>query len=152
MPKQRGKEHTTLTETAALVVRELKKLQKSGINPDPYFYDASGVDANRSIKNLAKKSNTQPPGDTQQNQRHKSEGGIKMIAPGEIKTNSRKGPGKRFITAVYTTAGLELIISGQSVQKVSVHTEHPKLLVQQLKNAKSLRDFAFKSRDRKPGQ
>lgn len=102
--KNRGREHTTLTETAALVVRELSK---------------------------------QP--------------GIKMIAPGEIKTNSRKGPGKRFITVVYTTAGMELIISGQSVQKVAVHSDNSELIYETLKNAKPLRDFAFKTRDRKPG-
>lgn len=101
--KNRGKEHTTLTETAAQVVRELKKLP-----------------------------------------------GIKMIGPGEIKTNSRKGPGKRFITAVHTNAGLELIISGQSVQKVSVHCDKPTIIYVQLQKAKSLREFGFKTRDRKP--
>jgi hypothetical protein len=31
--------------------------------------------------------------------------GVKMIAPGIIKTNSRKGAGSRFVTIVYTTAG-----------------------------------------------
>src|SRR6056297_3272431 len=103
MPKPRGREHITLTETAALVVRELYKMPT-----------------------------------------------IKMIAPGEIKTTNKRG-GKRFLTAVETTAGLELIITGQSVQYVAVHTPQPAVLYQQLKNAKSLRDFAFRYRERKPG-
>ena len=103
MPKPRGREHTSLTETAALVVRELKKL------PD-----------------------------------------LKMIAPGEIKTGSKRGGG-RFITFVETTAGLELLITGQSVQKVAVHTHTPIATYEALKNAKPLRDFAFSYRERKPG-
>ncbi len=74
MTKPRGKEHTTLTETADTVVRELEKIS-----------------------------------------------GIKMIAPGEIRTN-RRGAGGRFLTITYTKAGFELLISGQSSQKVAVHT------------------------------
>ncbi|MFT7506953.1 MAG: hypothetical protein ACI92I_000090 [Acidimicrobiales bacterium] len=105
MPKPRGKEHTTLTETAQEVVRILK-----GIS------------------------------------------GVKMIAPGEIKTNSRKGTGARFVTAVYTTAGMELIISGQSVQKVAIHTDgNPKNIFKLLKEHKKMRNFEFKQRERKPG-
>jgi len=105
MPKPRGKEHTTLTETAKEVVRVLERLP-----------------------------------------------GVKMIAPGEIKTNSRKGAGSRFVTAVYTTAGMELIISGQSVQKVAIHTEgSPKALFKALKEHKKMRNFSFKERERKPG-
>lgn len=104
MPKPRGREHSTLTETAKLVVRELHKL------PD-----------------------------------------IKMIAPGEIKTTKRSTSGKRFVTFVRTPAGLELIITGQSVQKVAVHTDTPEILVRELEKAKSLRDFAFSIRERKPG-
>tara|TARA_B100000508_G_scaffold136627_1_gene129868 strand:- start:105 stop:329 length:225 start_codon:yes stop_codon:yes gene_type:complete len=73
-----------------------------------------------------------------------------MIAPGEIKTGSRRG-GKRFVTAVETTAGLELIITGQSVQKVAVHTKEPTAVYETLKNTKSLRDFVFSYRERKPG-
>jgi hypothetical protein len=103
MPKPRGREHTSLTETATLVVRELNKLP-----------------------------------------------GIKMIAPGEIKTTNKRG-GKRFVTAVETTAGLELIITGQSVQKVAVHTDAPRAVYAHLENAKPLRDFAFSYRERKPG-
>jgi len=99
MPKPRGKEHTTLTETAMLVVRELQKLPN-----------------------------------------------IKMIAPGEIKTTRRNKSGKRHLTATENNAGLQLIITGQSVQKVAVHTETPKIIFAQLENAKSLREFAFSYR------
>ena len=73
-----------------------------------------------------------------------------MIAPGEIRTNSR-GASKRFVTCVYTTAGFELIISGQSTQKVAVHTStNPQQIVTTLKASKKLRDFIFKERERKP--
>jgi hypothetical protein len=76
-----------------------------------------------------------------------------MIAPGIINTNSRKGAGSRFITIVYTSAGFELIITGQSVQKVAVHTEpsYTKKLIQELKTNKRLNNFTFKERERKPG-
>lgn len=105
MSKNRGKEHTTLTETALIVVKVLQKME-----------------------------------------------GVKMIAPGEIKTNSRKGAGTRFITAVYTNAGMELIISGQSVQKVAIHTDSdPRKLYLTLQQSKKLQDFSFKERERKPG-
>lgn len=104
MAKPRGRTHTTLTETAAVVVKELTKIP-----------------------------------------------GIKMIAPGEINTTRRRG-GNRFITFVHTTAGLGLIITGQSVQKVAVHTDEPHALVSVLKNAKALKDFSFSERTRKPGQ
>jgi len=105
MPKPRGKEHTTLTETAQEIVRILERMP-----------------------------------------------GVKMIAPGEIKTNSRKGAGARFVTAVYTTAGMELIISGQSVQKVAVHTDgNPKTIFKTLKEHKKMRNFNFKQRERMPG-
>jgi hypothetical protein len=104
MPKPRGREHSTLTETADTVIRELEKLP-----------------------------------------------GIKMIAPGEIRTNSRGASG-RFVTCVYTTAGFELIISGQSTQKVAVHTTaDAHTLFATLKASKKLREFVFKERDRKPG-
>ncbi len=104
MAKPRGREHTSLTETAALVVRELKKIP-----------------------------------------------GIKMIAPGEIRTARRSRAGSRFVTANFTTSGMELLISGQSVQRVAVHTSQSETVYEELKKAKSLRDFAFKSRERKPG-
>ena len=75
-----------------------------------------------------------------------------MIAPGEINTASRSKSGKRFITIVYTKAGCELIITGQSVQNVAIHTEAAKKILPALMAAKSLRDFAFKERDRMPEQ
>tara|TARA_B100000745_G_C20121569_1_gene384032 strand:+ start:973 stop:1293 length:321 start_codon:yes stop_codon:yes gene_type:complete len=79
--------------------------------------------------------------------------GVKMIAPGEIRTNSRRGAGTRFITVVYTTAGFELIISGQSVQKVAIHTlSNPKKIISELKKHKRLQNFTFKERERKPGE
>ena len=105
MSKPRGREHTTLTETAATVVREVYKIP-----------------------------------------------GVKMIAPGEIKTTSRNKSGKRFVTIVYTSAGCELIVTGQSAQKVAVHMDNPKLLLPMLKKSKSLREFTFKERERKPGE
>ena len=105
MPKPRGREHTSLTETAMLVVRELEKLPN-----------------------------------------------IKMIAPGEIRSSARRRGGARFITASYTTAGMELLISGQSAQKVSVHTEtDARVLFAQLQESKKLKDFTFNERERKPG-
>jgi len=104
MPKPRGREHTTLTETAAVVVRELYKVP-----------------------------------------------GVKMIAPGEISTTSRRKGGKRFITLVKTTSGCELIITGQSVQKVAVHGANPNIIMKALQQTKSLREFTFSERSRKPG-
>lgn len=104
MPKPRGRDHTTLTETAALVIRALTKL------PD-----------------------------------------IKMIAPGEIKTAGRRTRGGRHVTGVITTAGLELIITGQSVQKVAVHTDTPELVFALLSSDKLLKHFTFSTRERKPG-
>lgn len=104
MSKPRGREHSTLTETAAQVVYELKSIA-----------------------------------------------GIKMIAPGEIRTNKRSAGG-RFVTISYTSGGFELLISGQSSQKVAVHTEgHARTIVKLLKQSKRLQEFTFKERDRKPG-
>ena len=105
MSKSRGREHTTLTETAAAVVREVYKIP-----------------------------------------------GVKKVAPGEINTTSRNKSGKRFITIVYTPAGCELIITGQSAQKVAIHTNNPQVILSVLKSAKSLREFTFKERERKPGE
>jgi hypothetical protein len=104
MPKPRGREHSTLTETAAAVVYELKGIP-----------------------------------------------GIKMIAPGEIRTN-KKSSSTRYVTAAYTSGGFELLISGQSIQKVAVHTEsNPQAIFNTLKKSKKLQGFAFKERERKPG-
>lgn len=104
MAKPRGREHSTLTETAAAVVYELKRIS-----------------------------------------------GIKMIAPGEIRTN-KKSAGTRFVTATYTSAGFELLISGQSIQKVAVHTDlNAAAVFSSLKTSKKLQGFIFKERERKPG-
>lgn len=104
MPLRRGRAHTSLTETATLVVRELTKL--------PH---------------------------------------ITLIAPGEIRVTKRRKSGRRHVTGVITNAGLELIITGQSVQRVAVHTSDPAAVLEHLKTAKSLRDFAVATRERKPG-
>lgn len=106
MAKPRGKEHTTLTETAQEVVDVLKLIS-----------------------------------------------GVKMIAPGIINQNARGRSGNRFATIVRTTAGFELIITGQGVQKVAVHTdEHAtKAIIEALKSSKKLRNFEFKERERIPG-
>ncbi len=106
MPKPRGREHTSLTETAKLVVGALTKIN-----------------------------------------------GVKMIAPGEIRMVRGARGGGRFATATYTTGGLELLISGQSVQKVAVHTERDaKEIFYELQQDKSLKNFTFNERERKPGK
>jgi hypothetical protein len=77
--------------------------------------------------------------------------GIKMIAPGII---DAKRNGKRFITVVYTTAGFELIISGTGVQKVAVHVvdkQTSPTIIYNLKKHKSLQQFSWNERDKKPG-
>lgn len=82
----------------------------------------------------------------------KLQNGVKMIAPGIITTNGRKSGG-RFVTIVYTSAGFELIISGQGAQKVAVHAEkaNVKVIIDSLKHSKRLKLFTFKERERKPG-
>ena len=105
MPKPRGREHTTLTETAALVVQALEKIP-----------------------------------------------GVKMIAPGEIRQNARARGGSRFATATLTTAGFELLISGQGAQKIAVHTDQdPRQILTTLQQSKRLANFTFSIRERKPG-
>jgi hypothetical protein len=104
MPKPRGREHSTLTETAKQVVSELKKIP-----------------------------------------------GVKMIAPGEISVTKGSNAGKRFVTIVYTRAGCELIISGQSTQKVAVHIDKSEDVLVYLSQSKALREFSFKERERNPG-
>ena len=99
MAKPCGREHTTLTETAEILVKELKK-----------------------------------------------QAGIKMIAPGII---DAKRSGKRHITAVYTNAGIEFIVSGTGVQKVAVHLAEPsrsKEFVANLKQTKTLSNFLWGER------
>jgi hypothetical protein len=78
--------------------------------------------------------------------------GVKMIAPGIINTNGRKSGG-RFVTIVYTSGGFELIISGQSVQKVAIHAEKASIraIIDELKTNKRLKQFSFKERERMPG-
>jgi len=75
--------------------------------------------------------------------------GIKMIAPGKISTSSKSRSGQRHCTIVYTTAGFELIISGQGVQNVAVHVEdtnQTNKISAALKSHKHLLDFAWKER------
>ena len=104
MPKPRGREHSSLTETADAVVYELKSIA-----------------------------------------------GIKMIAPGEIRSN-KKTASTRYVTATFTTAGFELLVSGQSIQKVAVHTDRDsREIFNELKQSKKLKGFIFKERQRKPG-
>ncbi len=105
MSKGRGRDHTTLTETAAEVVDVLKRLPA-----------------------------------------------VTMIAPGIINTN-RRSSSQRYVTAVFTSAGLELIITGQSVQKVAVHCKvgQAGFIYETLKDHKRLAHIIFKSRDRRPG-
>jgi hypothetical protein len=77
--------------------------------------------------------------------------GIKMIAPGIIDAR-RSGP--RHITVIHTSAGFELLISGQGVQKVAVHlvdTTSAKTYITALKESKSLRSYHVATRVRKPG-
>jgi len=104
MPKPRGREHTTLTETADEVVRILEKIPN-----------------------------------------------VKMIAPGEINNGGKKGAAKKFLTISFTTSGFEMLISGQGVQKVAVHTQASRLVVSALVGNKKLQSFTIKMRDRKPG-
>jgi hypothetical protein len=54
---------------------------------------------------------------------------------------------------VYTSAGFELIITGQGVQKVAIHTEKEatKDIIEALKSSKRLKAFMFKERERNPG-
>lgn len=104
MARKRGSSHTTLTETATAIVRELKKMS-----------------------------------------------GIKMIAPGII---DAKRSGNRYVTAVYTSGGFELIISGTGVQKVSVHLVDPTLaksLISNLQKNKNLSLFKWNERKKLPG-
>jgi hypothetical protein len=77
--------------------------------------------------------------------------GIKMIAPGII---DAKRNGLRYITAVYTTAGFEMIISGTGVQKVAVHLINPRdarSIIASLRSHKNLKLFSWNERDKMPG-
>ena len=77
--------------------------------------------------------------------------GIKMIAPGII---DAKRSGKRHVTAIYTSGGMTLLISGSGVQKVAVHLADPTTgptIIATLKTTKALKQFAWGERDKKPG-
>lgn len=105
MKSLRGGTHTTLTETAELVVRVLETIP-----------------------------------------------GVTRISPGIITQNGGRS-GKSYITVVFTNAGLELIVTGQGVQKVAVHcvpASAPSIL-KALQAHKRLAFLTFKTRDRKPG-
>ena len=105
MKTKRGGTHTTLTETAEVVVRVLEGIA-----------------------------------------------GVAMISPGIINQNGGRS-GKSYVTAVFTNAGLELIITGQGVQKVAVHCDPKEAgeILKTLQAHKRLAALAFKNRDRKPG-
>lgn len=105
MKKLRGGTHTTLTDTAELVVHVLEKIP-----------------------------------------------GVTMISPGVI-SNTRSKGSTRFVTAVFTTAGMELIISGQGIQKVAVHCNplDAQVIFTTLSSHKKLSLITFKTRKRKPG-
>ena len=79
--------------------------------------------------------------------------GVKMIAPGIITQNKSGNARKRFITISMTTAGFELLITGQGVQKVAVHVEKTNTaqIIKTLRSHKKLKNFEFKERERKPG-
>lgn len=75
-----------------------------------------------------------------------------MIAPGKISTSSKSRNGQRHCTIVYTTAGFELIVSGQGTQKIAVHVEDKSKLnniAKYLKQNKALNAFAWKERHSK---
>ncbi len=78
--------------------------------------------------------------------------GIEMVSPGII-TQSKSRSGKRRVTACFTNAGMELIISGQAIQKVAVHC-NPDIaphIFSSLSLHKKLAVFIFKTREKKPG-
>lgn len=78
--------------------------------------------------------------------------GVAMISPGII-TQGKNRSGERRVTACFTNAGMELIISGQGIQKVAVHC-NPDLaphIFSALAGHKKLDGMKFKSREKKPG-
>lgn len=75
---------------------------------------------------------------------------VKRIAPGQIKQSQKKG-GKKFLTLVHTNAGLEMIVTGNSVQKVTVFTENSKKVAAALLKSKDLQPFTITERERRPG-
>ena len=105
MKNLRGGEHTTLTETAELVVKILELIP-----------------------------------------------GVTLVSPGQI-TKSKGRTGQRYVTAVFINAGMELLITGQGVQKVAVHcnSDLAPHIFSALAEHKKLAGMKFKSRERKPG-
>jgi hypothetical protein len=78
--------------------------------------------------------------------------GVTMLSPGII-TQRQSRNGKRRVTGVFTNAGMELLISGQGVQKVAVHC-HPEIaphIFTALSQHKKLALFIFKTREKRPG-
>lgn len=105
MKNLRGGEHTTLTETAEMVVKILETIP-----------------------------------------------GITLVSPGQIKKRTSSS-NHRYVTAVFTNAGMELLIAGQGIQKVAAHC-NPDLaphIFSALAGHKKLDGVKFKSRERKPG-
>lgn len=78
--------------------------------------------------------------------------GVTLVSPGEI-TKSKGRSGVRYVTAVFTTAGMELLITGQGVQKIAVHcnAEIAPHIFTALSMHKKLIGMNFKTRERKPG-
>lgn len=78
--------------------------------------------------------------------------GVTLVSPGIIKKRRSKN-GKRHITGSFTTSGMELIISGQSVQKVAVHcnADLAPHIFQILQLHKKLNNYKFRTREKKPG-
>lgn len=78
--------------------------------------------------------------------------GVEMISPGII-TQGKSRSGKRRVTACFTNAGMELIISGQGIQKVAVHCNSD--LAPHIFSALSVHKkfilMEFKTREKKPG-
>ncbi len=77
---------------------------------------------------------------------------VTLISPGII-SKDRSRSGTRMVTAVFTTAGMELLISGQGIQKVAVHCNpnSAQYIFSTLSAHKKLPHFIFKTRERKPG-
>lgn len=74
---------------------------------------------------------------------------VKRVSPGVISDPSRSG--SRHLTFIYTNVGIEMLISGDGVQTVSVHTDHPQQVTTALREARRLKNFAFHERERRPG-
>ena len=78
--------------------------------------------------------------------------GVTLVSPGQI-SQSKARTGKRYITAVFTNAGMELLITGQGIQKVAVHcnSDIAPHIFSVLSTHKKLVGMEFKTREKKPG-